>query len=100
MDPTTLNRQGNDVGTEYRSVAFYRDEVEKQQIMAEINRINASKKYKNKVVTEVVPFTKFYPAEDYHQEFISRNPGNSYVQHISIPDFIQFKKTFKGKFKP
>lgn len=100
MDPTTLNKQGNDVGTEYRSVAFYRNESEKKIIEAEINRINASKKYKNKVVTEVVPFKVFYKAEDYHQEYILNNPGNSYVQHVSIPDFLHFKKEFKGNFKP
>ena len=75
MDPTTLNRQGNDAGTEYRSIAFYRNANEKAIIEAEINRINASKKYKSKVVTEVVPFTKFYPAESYHQEYIYHNPG-------------------------
>ncbi|MEO7524286.1 MAG: peptide-methionine (S)-S-oxide reductase MsrA, partial [Ferruginibacter sp.] len=90
MDPTTLNRQGNDAGTEYRSVAFYRNEKEKQVVHAEIARINASKKYNSKVVTEVVPFTKFYPAENYHQEYILNNPDNSYVQHVSIPDFIEF----------
>ena len=99
MDPTTLNRQGNDVGTEYRSVAFYRNAAEKKVIEEEISRINQSKLYKNKVVTEVVPFTRFYPAEAYHQEYISNNPENSYVQNISIPDYIHFKKTFKGKFK-
>ncbi len=100
QDPTSLNRQGNDVGTEYRSIAFYRNEKEKQIIQAEINRLTASKKYKNKIVTEVVPFTKFYSAEAYHQEYISNNPGNSYVQNVSIPDFAKFKKEFKGNFKP
>ena len=99
MDPTTLNRQGNDQGTEYRSAAFYRNESEKKIIMEEIAKVNASKKYKNKVVTEVVSFTKFYPAEDYHQEYISNHPNNSYVQNVSIPDFIHFKSTFKGNFK-
>ncbi len=100
QDPTTLNRQGNDAGTEYRSIAFYRNEKEKQVINAEIARLTASKKYKNKIVTEVVPFTKFYTAEAYHQEYISNNPGNGYVQHVSIPDFIKFKTAFKGNFKP
>lgn len=99
QDPTTLNRQGNDVGTEYRSIAFYRNEKEKQIILAEINRLTASGKYKSRIVTEVLPFTKFYPAEDYHQEYISHNPGNPYVQHVSIPEFIKFKQEFKGKFK-
>ena len=100
QDPTTLNRQGNDAGTEYRSIAFYRNEKEKEIILAEINRITASKKYKNKIVTEVIPFTKFYSAEAYHQEYISNNPGNPYVQNVSIPDFQKFKKEFKGNFKP
>ncbi|MEO6671620.1 MAG: peptide-methionine (S)-S-oxide reductase MsrA [Ferruginibacter sp.] len=99
MDPTTLNRQGNDAGTEYRSAAFYRNEKEKQILQAAINRINASKKYSAKVVTELVPFTKFYPAEDYHQEYILNHPDNSYVQHVSIPDFTKFRNEFKGPFK-
>jgi len=99
QDPTTVDRQGNDVGSEYRSIAFYRNESEKQIIQAAINRINASKKYSSKIVTQVLPFSKFYPAESYHQEYISRNPGNPYVQNVSIPDFIKFKKEFKGNFK-
>lgn len=99
MDPTSVNRQGNDAGTEYRSIAFYRNEKEKQIIQAEIARINASKKYSSTVATEVIPFTKFYPAEDYHQEYITYHPDNAYVQHVSIPDFVEFKKEFKGKFK-
>ncbi len=99
-DPTTLDRQGNDAGTEYRSVVFYRNEKEKQIILGEINRLTASKKFKNKIVTEVVPYIKFYSAEDYHQEYISINPGNPYVQNVSIPDFMKFKKEFKGNFKP
>ena len=98
-NPTTLNRQGNDVGTEYRSIAFYRNEKEKQVILAEIARLTAAKKYDDKIVTEVVPFKAFYPAEDYHQEYISNNPDNPYVQHVSIPEFLRFKKAFKGNFK-
>lgn len=99
QDPTTLNRQGNDVGTEYRSIAFYRNEKEKQVILAEIAKLTAAKKYDDKIVTEVVPFKAFYPAEDYHQEYISNNPDNPYVQHVSIPEFLRFKKAFKGNFK-
>lgn len=100
MDPTTLNRQGNDRGTEYRSIAFYRNENEKKIIEAEIKRITDLKKYKSKIVTEVVPFTKFYPAEDYHQEYIYHHPENPYVAGVSIPEFLKFKKEFKGNFKP
>ena len=99
MDPTSVNRQGNDMGTEYRSIAFYRNEKEKQVIEAEIKKITDSKKYKAKVVTEVVPFKKFYPAEEYHQEYIYNHPDNPYVANVSIPDFLRFKKEFKGNFK-
>ena len=99
MDPTELNRQGNDAGTEYRSIAFYRNADEKKIIDDEIAKVNASKKYRGKVVTQVVPFTKFYPAEDYHQEYIAHNPDNSYVQNVSIPDYMRFRKNFKGPFK-
>lgn len=100
QDPTTLNRQGNDQGSEYRSIAFYRNSDELGTINAEIKKLTDSKKFRNKIVTEVVPFTKFFPAESYHQEYISRNPGNPYVQNVSIPDFEQFKKEYKGNFKP
>ncbi|HZE83600.1 MAG TPA: peptide-methionine (S)-S-oxide reductase MsrA [Puia sp.] len=99
QDPTELNRQGPDVGTQYRSIAFYRTEEERKIIEAEIARINASKKYSSKIVTEVVPFSKFYAAEAYHQEYISHHPDNPYVQNVSIPDFLRFKNTFKGNFK-
>jgi len=98
-DPTTFNRQGPDIGSQYRSVVFYRTEKEKHIIEAEIKRLIESKKIKNKIVTEVMAFTKFYPAEDYHQEYIVNHPGNSYVQHVSIPDFLRFKSEFKGNFK-
>ncbi len=100
MDPTELNRQGNDEGTEYRSVAFYRNENEKKIIEAEIKRLTDKKVYKNKIVTEVKSFAAFYPAENYHQEYIYHNPRSSYVANVSIPDFLKFKKEFKGNFKP
>ncbi len=100
QDPTTLNRQGNDVGTEYRSVAFYTNDAEKKIIEAEIKKLTLSKKYRNKIVTQVVPFSVFYPAENYHQEYISLHPNNPYVQNVSIPDFQKFKEEFKGSFKP
>ena len=99
QDPTTLNRQGNDEGSEYRSIAFYRNDHETQAILSEINRLTASKIYDSKIVTEVLPFTSFYPGEDYHQEYISNHPENPYVQNVSIPDYIKFRKNFKGNFK-
>ncbi|MFI5132842.1 MAG: peptide-methionine (S)-S-oxide reductase MsrA [Chitinophagales bacterium] len=98
-DPTELNRQGNDVGTQYRSIAFYSNDKEKQVIEAEIKKIADAKKYRDKIVTQVVAFKKFYPAEDYHQEYILYHPNNPYVQNVSIPDFLRFKKEFNGNFK-
>ncbi len=97
MDPTELNKQGNDVGTQYRSAAFYRNDAEKKVIETEIKRVQGQ--YKQKIVTQVVPFAKFYAAEDYHQEYIHFHPNNGYVANVSIPDFIEFKKNFKGNFK-
>jgi peptide-methionine (S)-S-oxide reductase len=99
MDPTEVNRQGNDVGTQYRSIAFYQNEQEKQTVLAAIKKLTDEKKYSGKIATQVVPYTTFYPAEAYHQEYISLHPGNPYVANVSIPDFLEFKKTFKGNFK-
>jgi peptide-methionine (S)-S-oxide reductase len=99
-DPTQVNRQGNDVGTQYRSIAFYRNAEERKIIEAEIRRLMDSKKYSSKIVTEVKPFTRFYPAEDYHQEYILHHPNNPYVRSVSIPDYERFRRDFKeGKFK-
>ncbi|HTI92517.1 MAG TPA: peptide-methionine (S)-S-oxide reductase MsrA [Puia sp.] len=94
MDPTELNRQGPDEGTQYRSAVFYRTDDEKKIIDEEIAR--DSKKYRSKIVTQVLPYTNFYPAESYHQEYIKNHPENPYVEHVSIPDWLEFKKTFKG----
>ena len=99
QDPTTLNRQGNDAGTEYRSIAFYNNAKEKAVIDAEIKRLADLKIYKSRIVTEVVPFKKFYIAEAYHQEYIHNNPGNGYVANVSIPEFMEFKKKFKANYK-
>jgi peptide-methionine (S)-S-oxide reductase len=98
-DPTEVNRQGNDVGTQYRSIVFYRNEKEKEIIEAEIKRLTDEKKYSGKIVTEVKPYSKFYPAEDYHQEYILHHPDNPYVQNVSIPDYERFRNSFKGNFK-
>jgi peptide-methionine (S)-S-oxide reductase len=99
MDPTQLNRQGNDEGPEYRSAVFYRTETEKNIVLAEIKKINESKKYKKKVVTEVTKFTNFYAAEDYHQEYVYNHPTQGYVANVSIPDYLKFRTEFKGNFK-
>jgi len=100
LDPTELNRQGNDVGTQYRSIAFYRNDQEKAIIEAEIKRLTDAKVYKEPIVTEVLPFKRFYRAEDYHQEYIYHHPENPYVQNVSIPDYLHFRQTFPGPYKP
>ncbi|WP_420840953.1 peptide-methionine (S)-S-oxide reductase MsrA [Hymenobacter busanensis] len=99
-DPTTLNRQGPDAGDEYRSIAFYRTPQEKQQIEAEIKRVNASHRYPNPVVTQVVPFKVFYPAERYHQDYFHNNPNDPYVRNVSTPRFNKFAKEFPQLLKP
>ena len=99
-DPTELNRQGPDEGTDYRSIAFYRNDEEKKIIEAEIKRLTDAKTYSSKIVTEVKPLTKFYSAEAYHQEYILHHPDNPYVRNVSIPDYRRFRDEFKeGKFK-
>jgi peptide-methionine (S)-S-oxide reductase len=99
-DPTQLNYQGNDVGTQYRSIAFYSNAKEKAAIDAAMKILTDSKKYSKKIVTEIKSFSHFYPAEDYHQEYISIHPNQSYVANVSIPDYLRFRKEFKeGKFK-
>ncbi|MBK6362660.1 MAG: peptide-methionine (S)-S-oxide reductase MsrA [Saprospiraceae bacterium] len=90
-DPTTLNRQGPDYGRQYRSMILYQTEEEKKLAFAKIDEINESGQYKDKVVTEVVPFSAFYPAEEYHQDYKKRNPNNSYVKSISIPRLKKFQ---------
>ncbi len=100
MDPTELNRQGNDEGTQYRSIAFYRNLNQKQIIETEIISLTKSRKYESKkIVTQVLPFTSFFAAENYHQEYIINHPDNPYVANVSIPDYKEFRKSFKGNFK-
>lgn len=94
MDPTELNRQGNDEGTQYRSIAFYQNAAEKNILESTIRSLQP--KYRQKIVTEVVPFSKFYAAEAYHQEYIHYHPNNGYVAQVSIPEFVEFRKNFKG----
>lgn len=99
-DPTTPNQQGPDRGSSYRSIAFYQTEAEKAVIEKEMELINQSKRFKNQVVTEVLPLKVFFKAEDYHQNYIQLHPQDPYVRGVSIPRFELFKKTYKGKLKP
>jgi peptide-methionine (S)-S-oxide reductase len=98
-DPTTLNRQGPDAGTQYRSVAFYRTPQEKEQITTAIKRVDAAKQYPNPIVTQVTAFTEFWPAEDYHQGYYRLHPNEPYVQSVSTPKVMKFRKTFPKLLK-
>lgn len=98
-DPTTLNRQGSDVGTQYRSAAFYRNDAEKKAIDAAIERTRASGEWRNPLVTEVVPLTKFYSAENYHQQYFELNGEQPYCSMVIAPKVAKFKKRFAEKLK-
>ncbi|MDN3548238.1 peptide-methionine (S)-S-oxide reductase MsrA [Mucilaginibacter aquaedulcis] len=98
-DPTQLNRQGNDVGTQYRSAIFYHNSTQKQKATYYIDRLNAEKAYKSKIVTQVVPYTNFYKAEDYHQNYYSLNGDQPYCKYVIQPELEKFKKVFKEKLK-
>ena len=98
-DPTTLNRQGHDVGTQYRSAIFYHDDGQKKVAEQVIKEVNASKIWGRPIVTEVVPYSAFYKAEDYHQEYFKNNPLASYCQNIIAPKVAKFRKHYLKKLK-
>lgn len=98
-DPTTLNRQGADVGTQYRSAIFYHSAAQKaiaEQVIAEID---AAKIWPAPIVTEVTPFQAFYPAEDYHQEYFARNPTQGYCTFVIAPKVAKFRKQYLSRLK-
>ena len=97
-DPTTLNRQGNDAGTQYRSVVFCHT-LEQQRIAAEVIVAIAGKVWDDPIVTQVVPAQTFFPAEDYHQEFFKRNPHQGYCMAVVSPKVSKFRKNFTAKLK-
>ena len=98
-DPTTLNRQGGDVGTEYRSAIFYH--TPEQKLVAEecIKELNAAGIWPQPIVTEVVPFTVFYRAEDYHQNYFRLNPEQAYCQSVISPKVAKLRQKFASKLK-
>ena len=98
-DPTTLNRQGADVGTQYRSAIFYRNEMQKKSAQDIIIALNKAKAYDNPIVTKVEPFTKFYEAEDYHQDYYAFNKNKPYCRLVIQPKLEKFEKVFKDKLK-
>ncbi len=98
-DPTQLNRQGNDVGTQYRSVVFYHSEEQKEKANYYIDKLDQEKAYSSKIVTEVSPFTVFYKAEDYHQDYYSLNKSEPYCMFVVKPKLEKFQKVFSKKLK-
>ena len=98
-DPTTLNQQGPDHGTQYRSIAFYQTNEEKQIIEDYIKKLTNNRVYKKPIVTEVKKFVSFWQAEAYHQDFEERNPYNSYILNVSKPRLEKFKEKFDNDKK-
>nr|WP_315199123.1 peptide-methionine (S)-S-oxide reductase MsrA [uncultured Flavobacterium sp.] len=98
-DPTTLNRQGADKGTQYRSVIFYNNEEQKLEAQSIITALKNAKAYQNPIVTTIEPFTKFYKAEDYHQNYYANNKNQPYCQMVIQPKIEKFEKVFKDKLK-
>jgi len=98
-DPTTLNRQGADVGTQYRSIILYHNEQQKSIATHFIQRLEESKIFNSPIVTELKPFTTFYPAEDYHQNYYNNNPTQPYCTFVVKPKVEKIKKLFSEKIK-
>ncbi len=98
-DPTQLNRQGNDEGTQYRSAVFYHNAAQKQKAEYYIRKLNEAKAYKSKIVTQVAPYTAFYKAEDYHQNYYNLHGSEPYCKYVIQPELEKFKAVFKNKLK-
>lgn len=98
-DPTTLNRQGNDVGTQYRSAIFYHDERQKTVAEELIQKLEKSGKFSKPIVTTLEPFTAFYKAEEYHQNFFERNPNQFYAKTVIPPKLLKLEKGFLEKLR-
>lgn len=98
-DPTQLNRQGNDYGTQYRSVIFYHNDEQKRIAEAYKKKLNDEKVYDNPVVTEIAPYTVFYKAEDYHQNYFNENGDQPYCSFVIQPKVEKFRKVFGNKLK-
>jgi peptide-methionine (S)-S-oxide reductase len=98
-DPTTLNRQGNDIGTQYRSVIFYQNPEQKEIAQKYIDQLTKNKTFSSPIVTTLERFVKFYPAEDYHQNYFNENGEQSYCHYVVRPKVEKFEKMFSGKLK-
>ena len=98
-DPTTLNRQGNDVGPQYRSVIFYHSPMQKKAAEESRDKMDRSGMFKDPIVTEISPIQNFYEAEDYHQEFFANNPSQAYCSYVIAPKIQKFKAKYQDKLK-
>jgi peptide-methionine (S)-S-oxide reductase len=98
-DPTTLNKQGADEGTQYRSVIFYHSDDQRQAAEEYKSQLESSKVYQNPIVTEISPLPDYFPAENYHQNYFELNPNQSYCQYVVRPKVEKFKKQFQSKLK-
>jgi methionine-S-sulfoxide reductase len=95
-DPTQLNRQGNDMGTQYRSAIFYASDAEKQSAEAKITKLTDARKFPRPIVTTLEPLKEFYPAEDYHQDYARLNPDQPYIQAAAIPKVCRVREKHAG----
>lgn len=98
-DPTTLNRQGNDVGTQYRSVIFYHNDEQKEKAQYYLKKLEESKAFDKPIVTEISPMTRFYIAENYHQDYYNNNGSQPYCYYVIKPKLEKFRKAFSEKLK-
>ena len=98
-DPTTLNRQGNDIGTQYRSAIFYHNEQQKEIAISYKKKLNEANAFGKPIVTEIVPFKEMYKAEDYHQNYFNENGTQPYCNFVILPKVEKFEKIFKEKLK-
>lgn len=98
-DPTTLNRQGVDVGTQYRSIILYHDETQREIAVRTKEVLNHSGSYRTPIVTEIAPYERFYPGEDYHQDYFNNNRYQPYCMAVIDPKIRKFRKSFAGKLK-
>jgi peptide-methionine (S)-S-oxide reductase len=99
-DPTTRNRQGNDIGTQYRSAVFYHSDSQREIALEVISELSSRGVWSNSVTTEVVPAETFYPAEEYHQHYFERNPQQPYCQAMIGPKMAKLRSIYGGKLKP
>jgi peptide-methionine (S)-S-oxide reductase len=98
-DPTTLNRQGADVGTQYRSVIFYHDDKQREAAQDAIRQVEAAKIWNRPIVTELAPFKDFYKAEDYHQEYFKKNQNSGYCQIVIAPKIVKLRERYREKLR-